>query len=58
MLCTNISMGRDSGVGVATRKRAGRVADRILVGTSFSGPIQTGPGTHPGSYKIQGLFLG
>ena len=27
--------------------RAGRSGDRILVGASFSPPVQTGPGAHP-----------
>jgi hypothetical protein len=50
MHCTNISKGRDSGVGIVTRKRAGR--DRILVDASFSGPIRTVPGAHPASYTM------
>jgi hypothetical protein len=46
---TNISMGRDSGVGIATRERAGRVGDRILVDARSYGHTQTGPGAHPAS---------
>jgi hypothetical protein len=29
--------------------RAGRLGDRILVGTRFSAPFQTGPGANPAS---------
>jgi hypothetical protein len=32
--------------------RAGRSKDRIAVGTRFSAPVQTGPGTHPASYTM------
>jgi hypothetical protein len=49
MHCTNISIDRDSEVGIATRKRAEQVGDRILVNACFSGPIQTVPGAHPAS---------
>jgi len=56
---TNISMGRDNGVGIETRKRARRVGDRILVDARFSGPIQTGSGAHPASCTMNiGSFPG
>jgi len=59
MHCTNITMGRDSGVGIATRKRAGRVGDRILGDATFSGPIQNGPGAHPAPCRMNtGSFRG
>ena len=32
--------------------RAGRSGDRIPVGARFSAPVQTGPGAHPASYKM------
>src|SRR5215469_15597602 len=32
--------------------RAGRSGDRIPVGARFSAPVQTGPGSHPASYKM------
>ena len=39
--------------------RAGRSGDRIQVGTSFSAPVQTGPGAHPASYTMgTGSFPG
>jgi hypothetical protein len=38
--------------------RAGRSGDRIPVGASLSGPVQTGPEAHPVSYTMDtGLFL-
>ena len=40
-------VGRYSAVGVATELWVGRFGDRIPAGTSFSAPVQTGPGTHP-----------
>jgi hypothetical protein len=32
--------------------RAGRSVNRILVEARFSAPVQTGPGTHPASYRM------
>ena len=45
-------VGLDSSVGIATTLRAGRSGDRMPVGTRFSAPVQTGPGTHPASYSM------
>ena len=37
--------------------RAGRSGDRILVGTRFSSPVQTGPGAQPPPLQcVPGLF--
>ena len=39
--------------------QAGQSGDRILPGTRFSTPVQTGPGAHPASYTMSaGSFLG
>ena len=52
--------GPGSVVGIATGwLRAGRSVDRILVGASFSAPVQTGPGAHPASSTMgTGYFPG
>jgi hypothetical protein len=43
-----LRVGRDSVVGVATR----RSGDRIPVEARFSAPVQTGPEAHPASYTM------
>jgi len=51
--------GPGSAVGIATALRAGRSGDRIPVGTRFSAPVQTGPGTHPATCTMgTGSFPG
>ena len=37
-------VGRHSAFSIATELWVGRFGDRIPVGTSFSAPVQTGPG--------------
>jgi hypothetical protein len=45
--------------GYSDSLRAGRSGDRIPVGTKFSAPVQTSPGTHPASYTMgTGSFPG
>jgi len=49
-------VGRDNVVGALS---VGRSGDRIPVEARFSAPVQTGPGTHPPSYKMgTGSFPG
>jgi hypothetical protein len=43
---TKSTRGPRSSVGIATKIRAGRSGDRILVGARFSVRVQTGPGAH------------
>ena len=52
-------MGWDLLVDIATSYGAGRSGDRIPVGTRFSTPVQTDPGPHPASHKMDtGSFPG
>ena len=46
---TGRNRGLGNVVGIATELRAGRSGNRILVGTRFYAPVQTGPGAHPAS---------
>ena len=39
-----VIFGSDSSAGIATELQAGRLVDRISVGTRFSAPVQTGTG--------------
>jgi hypothetical protein len=51
-------VGRDSVELIATCYGLDGAEDRVLVGTRFSAPVQTGPGGHPASFKmVSGLFL-
>jgi hypothetical protein len=45
-------MGRDSSVCIATRYGLDISGDRIPLGARFSAPVQTGPGAHPASYRM------
>ena len=55
----HISSVPGSSVGIATELRAGRSGDRIPVAPRFSAPVQTGPETHPSSYRMgTGSFPG
>ena len=53
-------VGRNNVVGIATRYwLAGRSGDRIPVVEKFSTPVQTVPGAHAASCKVDtGLFPG
>jgi hypothetical protein len=44
---------RDSPVGIATRKVAGRSGDRITLGARFTTPFQTVPGAHMTSCSVR-----
>ena len=44
--------GGDSVVGIATRYRLEGPGIESRLGTSFSVPVQTGPGAHPASYTM------
>ena len=44
-------VGRDSSVGIATRYGLDGPGIESRLGTRYSAPVQTGPGTHPASYK-------
>jgi hypothetical protein len=47
-----IFVGRDSAVGIATRYGLDGLGIDPPVGSRFSEPVQTGPGTHTASYKM------
>jgi hypothetical protein len=54
-------VGRDSAVGVATCCRLDGSGIECRWGAIFCAPIQSGPGTHPASCRLQwvpGLFPG
>ena len=51
--------GRDSSVGIATRKEMDGLGSESRCGTRFSAPVQTVPGDHPASYTMgTGSFPG
>ena len=52
-------MGRDSSVGIATRYGLYGPGIESRCGARFSEPVQTGPGAHPASYRVDtGSFPG
>jgi hypothetical protein len=51
-LFTDVVVGRDSSVGVATRYGLDATGIESRWGRDFSGPVQTDPGAHPASYTM------
>jgi hypothetical protein len=57
--CCTLFVGRDSVTGIATCYGLDSLEIKSWREARFSAPVQTGPGTHPGSYTMgTGSFLG